>query len=268
MKVEFWSTPFAAPKSHNINLLMELVGNYPPMPLINGKKRFAFYSLISPSKHPPKSMPLLPSAGVTPSTMSDGCRPDQPAAALAPHADLLPAPTASLPSTATTVHPHCHRPSPANRGRHRPRHRARGPFAAHRAALYPPAPPYLSHPLYPFNSQPAIAPLRRPPRSDPMRSSLPWCGRVADYCRPLHKDLAPRSRTSSSLATQGTLVATTPSPSVAGHPPVGSSILHERETERMKRKGTCGTDKWDPQVIVILFGAGCQTPILVSSNSS
>jgi hypothetical protein len=34
---EFWSTSFAAPKHLNTNLLVELVSNYPPMPLVSGK---------------------------------------------------------------------------------------------------------------------------------------------------------------------------------------------------------------------------------------
>ena len=40
MGVEFWSTSFAAPEPSLLNLLVELVGNYPPMPLITEKKRF------------------------------------------------------------------------------------------------------------------------------------------------------------------------------------------------------------------------------------
>jgi hypothetical protein len=34
MKVEFWSTSFAAPKPPNRNLLIKLIGNYPPIPLL------------------------------------------------------------------------------------------------------------------------------------------------------------------------------------------------------------------------------------------
>jgi hypothetical protein len=37
MEVEFWSTSFAAPKPSNMNLLMELVSNYQPMPPLSGK---------------------------------------------------------------------------------------------------------------------------------------------------------------------------------------------------------------------------------------
>ena len=37
MEVEFWSTSFAAPKPLNMNLLVKLVGNYPPLPLITQK---------------------------------------------------------------------------------------------------------------------------------------------------------------------------------------------------------------------------------------
>jgi hypothetical protein len=43
LRVEFWSTSFAAPKPSNMNLDMELVGNYPPMPLVSGKKRFVLF---------------------------------------------------------------------------------------------------------------------------------------------------------------------------------------------------------------------------------
>ncbi|XP_066308137.1 protein CLMP1-like [Miscanthus floridulus] len=43
MGVEFWSTSFAAPEPSLLNLLVELVGNYPPMPLITEKTvRFYF----------------------------------------------------------------------------------------------------------------------------------------------------------------------------------------------------------------------------------
>jgi hypothetical protein len=38
MKMEFWSTSFAAPKPSDMNLLAELVGNYPPMPLVTQRK--------------------------------------------------------------------------------------------------------------------------------------------------------------------------------------------------------------------------------------
>ena len=37
IEVEFWSTSFAAPKPLNMNHLVELVGNYPPLPLITQK---------------------------------------------------------------------------------------------------------------------------------------------------------------------------------------------------------------------------------------
>jgi hypothetical protein len=51
MEVEFWSTSFAAPKPANTDLGVELEGNYPPMPLLSGKKRFeTFYSFpVTPS---------------------------------------------------------------------------------------------------------------------------------------------------------------------------------------------------------------------------
>ena len=34
MEMEFWSTSFTAPKPSLLNLLVELVGNYPPLPLV------------------------------------------------------------------------------------------------------------------------------------------------------------------------------------------------------------------------------------------
>jgi hypothetical protein len=50
MEVEFWSTSFAAPKPLNIDLGVELMNNYPPMPLLSGKTfRFVLF-LPSPSR--------------------------------------------------------------------------------------------------------------------------------------------------------------------------------------------------------------------------
>ena len=59
MGVKFWSTSFAAPKPPNMNLLVELVDNYPPMPLVTQKTVRSFYSL-SPSRHNPCLIPPLP----------------------------------------------------------------------------------------------------------------------------------------------------------------------------------------------------------------
>jgi len=44
MGVEFWSTSFAAPEPSLLNLLVELVGNYPPMPLITEKTVRLYFS--------------------------------------------------------------------------------------------------------------------------------------------------------------------------------------------------------------------------------
>lgn len=57
MKVEFWSATFATPKP---NLLVELVGNYPLVPLLSGKKMFvAFYFFH-------ESFPTLPPSAFLP----------------------------------------------------------------------------------------------------------------------------------------------------------------------------------------------------------
>ena len=40
MEMEFWSTSFAALEPSLLNLLVELMGNYPPMPLVTEKKQF------------------------------------------------------------------------------------------------------------------------------------------------------------------------------------------------------------------------------------
>ena len=48
MEMEFWSTSFAALEPSLLNLLVELMGNYPPKPLVTEKKRFA--SILSPPK--------------------------------------------------------------------------------------------------------------------------------------------------------------------------------------------------------------------------
>jgi hypothetical protein len=45
MKVKFWSTSFAAPKPLNMNQVMELKCNYPPLPSITQKKRFTYFLL-------------------------------------------------------------------------------------------------------------------------------------------------------------------------------------------------------------------------------
>jgi len=53
IEVEFWSTSFAAPEPSLLNLLIELVGNYPPMPLViqkNVSKRAIFYSPSPPQR--------------------------------------------------------------------------------------------------------------------------------------------------------------------------------------------------------------------------
>ena len=67
MGVEFWSTSFAAPEPSLLNLLVELVGNYPPMPLITQKTvRFYFFRApraVTPSllrRCLPPPLPLLP----------------------------------------------------------------------------------------------------------------------------------------------------------------------------------------------------------------
>nr|TKW16007.1 hypothetical protein SEVIR_5G270800v2 [Setaria viridis] len=56
MEMEFWSTSFAAPETSLLNLLVKLVGNYPPMPLVT--KNVSFYS---PEPHsPPEPRPSPP----------------------------------------------------------------------------------------------------------------------------------------------------------------------------------------------------------------
>ena len=54
MKLEFWSTSLAAPKQPLLNLLVELVGNYPPMPLVTQK--ITFQSILP---EPPPTPPFL-----------------------------------------------------------------------------------------------------------------------------------------------------------------------------------------------------------------
>jgi hypothetical protein len=62
MKVEFWSTSFAAPKPPNRNLLIKLIGNYPPIPLLVGK-RFVYFLIPSHPRLPPSLSSLCTTAG-------------------------------------------------------------------------------------------------------------------------------------------------------------------------------------------------------------
>src|SRR5688572_8753942 len=63
MEVEFWSTSFAAPETSLLNLLVELVGNYPPMPLVT-QKNVSFYSPFY-SPEPCPSPPPWPAGPAT-----------------------------------------------------------------------------------------------------------------------------------------------------------------------------------------------------------
>jgi hypothetical protein len=64
---EFWSTSFAAPKHLNTNLLVELVSNYPPMPLVSGKNVSIVSFFLPRPPHPP-SPPSRQSAFSPPSS--------------------------------------------------------------------------------------------------------------------------------------------------------------------------------------------------------
>jgi hypothetical protein len=83
-EVEFWSTSFAAPKHLNMNLLVEFVGNYPPMPL---KWEETFRSFLSTRPPHPVATHLLllsPNLCCSPRISSSflllavGCRPTRP----------------------------------------------------------------------------------------------------------------------------------------------------------------------------------------------
>jgi hypothetical protein len=58
MLMEFWSTYFATPKPSFMNLLVELIVNYPPMPLVSGK--IVSFLLFPPlaTSFPPDRTPL------------------------------------------------------------------------------------------------------------------------------------------------------------------------------------------------------------------
>jgi hypothetical protein len=62
IEVEFWSTSFAAPEPLDMNLLVELVGNYPPMPLVT-QENDSFYSSPKPPLLPSRSPPLSRDVG-------------------------------------------------------------------------------------------------------------------------------------------------------------------------------------------------------------
>jgi hypothetical protein len=55
MRLEFWSTSFATSKLFNMNLLVELTENYPPVPLISGENGSV---IIFPSRHLSVAHPL------------------------------------------------------------------------------------------------------------------------------------------------------------------------------------------------------------------
>jgi hypothetical protein len=58
MKVEFWTTSFAAPKLSNMNLLVELVDNFLPIPLLVGKMFhyvLSFLLAVRALFHPPRA---------------------------------------------------------------------------------------------------------------------------------------------------------------------------------------------------------------------
>ena len=54
MEVEFRSTSFAAPEPPNMNLLVELMGNYPPMPLITEKNGSILFFRAPRAVTPPR----------------------------------------------------------------------------------------------------------------------------------------------------------------------------------------------------------------------
>ena len=74
MKLEFWSTSLAAPKQPLLNLLVELVGNYPPMPLVTQKITFQSI-LLEPPPTPPFLSPAVrrcPTPPLSPPLAQDG----------------------------------------------------------------------------------------------------------------------------------------------------------------------------------------------------
>jgi hypothetical protein len=83
MRVEFWSTSFAAPKPPNMNLLMELRDNYQPMSLLSGKT-VHFYSPRDPSLHRDSSPapPSCPRQAAGPALRASGTPSSWPSASL------------------------------------------------------------------------------------------------------------------------------------------------------------------------------------------
>jgi hypothetical protein len=124
MKMEFWSTSFAAPKPSDMNLLAELVGNYPPMPLVTQRKRFILF-LPNPTASAPASSPATPvrvclavleprrrlgfGRRPSPSSLPTGRRPPYPLTAvhpiLRPPSSLWPAAPRPRPATLGRVDP-------------------------------------------------------------------------------------------------------------------------------------------------------------------
>jgi hypothetical protein len=138
MKMEFWSTSFAAPKPSNMNLLAELVGNYPPMPLVTQEKTIRSISpqpirlrpgLLSRDSHPraPRGLGAAPPPRVWPPAISAVFPVRRPPSSLGPPAAVLTCwpPAAVLtcwpPSSLWPAAPH---PRPATLGRVDPTRRS------------------------------------------------------------------------------------------------------------------------------------------------
>jgi hypothetical protein len=75
MKVEFWSTSFAAPKPPNMNQVVELKCNYPPLPSVTQKNDSLLFSsaprrqpraVTSSPRRPSLRQGRLPSVGAHP----------------------------------------------------------------------------------------------------------------------------------------------------------------------------------------------------------
>ena len=112
MEVEFRSTSFAAPEPPNMNLLVELMGNYPPMPLVTQKTVRSF-----PPETPRATSPSCASSN--PRLLCSGARPPPPLgfARRHPHRRPPSIPAAGCPSPARPPSPAERRRPPAAGGR-------------------------------------------------------------------------------------------------------------------------------------------------------
>ncbi|RLM69019.1 hypothetical protein C2845_PM17G05920 [Panicum miliaceum] len=97
MGVEFWSTYFAAPKPPLLNLLVEFVGNYPPLPSIT-QKTVRFLLFLPSRTSTPRLPPLVRLSAAAPPSV--GPPPPSAGRPFLPQAAALPCRLPPLPQAA------------------------------------------------------------------------------------------------------------------------------------------------------------------------